>query len=71
MQVWILMQGEAEEGGDVLGVYADEKKALAEFMAKVRETGAKLSDCDTCNGEGRYAVSDSDWLSVEPHPVRT
>lgn len=70
MQVWILMKGESEEGGDVIGVYADEKTGLAAFTAKVKETRAQLVDSYDTREAGHYACADRDWLQLEPHEVR-
>jgi hypothetical protein len=75
-EVWILEAGEADEGGNVLGIYADRDLARDDFIAEAVKMcdgfGERAPDLSERRENGSLRVEvHCDWLTLEPHPVVT
>lgn len=70
--VWVLMQGERSEGGDVLGVFATRDAAKGKFLSALASLPFEVNhiwrDGDT---DAAHVEAGCDWLSLEPHEVRS
>lgn len=71
MQVWILSKGEFNEGGRILGVYADKELAFADFTTAAREIhdAFTVAGTDQDDDGGVHLHGGCDWLSLEPYDV--
>ncbi|MFJ1992981.1 hypothetical protein [Streptomyces asiaticus] len=74
--VWILMRGERDEGGDILGVFLDRDLARGEFVAEARTMHRpfrplRIDDLHEDEDGAIRLQASSDWLSLKPHTVTT
>ncbi|MFJ2067050.1 hypothetical protein ACIOIM_29185 [Streptomyces albidoflavus] len=70
-QVWLLMQGEDHEGGDVLGVFVTRDVARGEFIAAARRLHFEIDGAEEREGGSLHLHAGCDWLSLTPHAVAT
>ncbi|MFI0031303.1 hypothetical protein ACH4M8_18625 [Streptomyces albidoflavus] len=70
-QVWLLMQGEDHEGGDVLGVFVTRDAARGEFIAAARRLHFEIDGAEEREGGSLHLHAGCDWLSLTPHAVAT
>ncbi|MFI0822236.1 hypothetical protein ACH4TX_41625 [Streptomyces sp. NPDC021098] len=71
--VWILTYGEADEGGDILGVYATKALGLDPFVAEARDIHRPFRPSDIReddNGAIHFECG-CDRLTLKPHTVTT
>lgn len=71
--VWILTYGEADEGGDILGVYANKNLGLQPFVTEARTIHRPFRPSDIRedkNGAIHFECG-CDRLSLKPHTVTT
>ena len=71
--VWILMQGEMHEGGDIIGVFGDRDLGRGKFIAAAQRIHESFGIADLREEEdGSFHLEGGcDWLSLEPHTVTT
>lgn len=71
MQVWILMRGEHQEGGTVLGVYATRELGHGAFAQEARSIHDSFGIDGTRMDENGSLHLDGgcDWLALELHDV--
>ncbi|MFC8376447.1 hypothetical protein ACIBX9_31395 [Streptomyces albidoflavus] len=70
-QVWLLMQGEDHEGGDVLGVFVTREAARGEFIAAARRLHFEIDGAEEREDGSLHLHAGCDWLSLTPHAVAT
>jgi hypothetical protein len=71
MQVWVLSKGQIQEGGNVLGIYADKDTALGPFIKAANEIHDmfEIDDAHQAVDGSVHLTGGCDWLSLEPHEV--
>jgi hypothetical protein len=74
--VWIMETGEANEGGNITGVYMDRELAHGDFVTLAIEMcdrfGERAPDLAEMGEDGRLRVEvRCDWLTLTAWPVRT
>lgn len=69
--VWILSSGEDNEGGTVLGVYADRNVAKGPFAEAAHRIPFDIDGAWQDDDGAVHAHGGCDWVSLEPHPVIT
>ncbi|MEU3261005.1 hypothetical protein ABZ694_24985 [Streptomyces albidoflavus] len=70
-QVWLLMQGEDHEGGNVLGVYATRAASRGGFIAAARRLHFEIDGAEEREGGSLHLHAGCDWLSLTPHAMTT
>lgn len=70
--VWILSTGENNEGGDVIGVYADRDLARGQLITEAHKIRDRFNEIRDLHEEADGSIHFSggcDWLSLKPHQV--
>lgn len=68
-QVWILSTGECNEGGRVLGVYADKELAKGQFLQEAQNMHFAIDDAKQDENGAIHLYAGCDFLSLEPHQL--
>jgi hypothetical protein len=68
--VWILAAGEDYEGGNVIGVYASKDLAQDDFLTAAKKIPFGI-DKAWKDDEAVHVHGGCDWVSLEPHTVKT
>lgn len=69
--VWILSTGEDHEGGTVIGVYASKDLAQDDFLTAAQKIPFGIDEAWKDDDEAVRVHGGCDWVSLEPHPVKT
>lgn len=72
-EVWIMMRGELNEGGRIVGVYLDKDLAAADFLREAADIdGGRERLAASLDLDGTvYAEGGCDWLDLSRYDVTT
>jgi hypothetical protein len=71
MIVWVLTSGETNEGGTIHGIYADPEPARNDFATRAASLTFGIDVAEQTDNGALHLTAGCDWLSLEPHEVRT
>ena len=70
MHVWAIQQGEAHQGGHIIGLYFTKQAARGDFTRAARHLRVTISEDAWKDNEPVRWRDDCDWLTLEPLQVK-